>query len=88
MEAFSSDVTQVYIQSTKPLRRRVYIEAPPEMGLKAGDVLRAVPSLFGITESGLHWYLTYPENHTKKLGMMRATTDPCFLVRREEVTLK
>lgn len=28
IEVFSRDVTQAYIQSTKPLRRPVYIEAP------------------------------------------------------------
>lgn len=44
--------------------------------------------LYGIPESGLNWYLTYLEYHTEKLGMVRATTDPCVLIRREDRALK
>lgn len=44
-EIFSRDVTQAYVQATKPLERPVYIKAPPEMGLPEDTVLLVVKPL-------------------------------------------
>lgn len=88
MQVFTRDVTQAYIQRNKPLQIPVYIEAPKEMGLSEGEVLRVVRPLYGIPESGLHWYLTYLEYHSDKLGMHRATIDPCVMIKRDKGKLK
>lgn len=82
MKIYSRDVTKEYIQSDNTLERSVFIEAPPEMGLKEYVVLQVIKTLYGIAESGLHWYLTYLDYHTNKLGMFRTTTGPCVLVER------
>lgn len=81
-KVFSRDVTQAYIQATKPLERPVYIKPPKEMGLSEDMVLLVVKPLYGIPESGLHWYMTYLEYHMDKLDMKRTTADPCVLVKR------
>lgn len=83
MDLCTRDVTQAYVQSDKRLERPVFIKPPPEMGLSPDTVLRVVRPLYGIPESGLHWYLTYLEYHTEQLGMRRTTVDPCVFVRRD-----
>lgn len=47
------------------------------MRLSPDTVLKVVRPLYGIPESGLHWYLTYLENHVDNLGMNRTKADPC-----------
>ena len=79
---YTRDITQAYIQSHTDLERDVYIRAPKELGLQPGFVLKVVRPLYGIPESGLHWYLTYLSHHLETLGMHRATADPCVLIKR------
>lgn len=81
---YTRDVTQAYIQSKTNLEREVYIRAPKELGLPADYVLKVEKPLYGIPESGLHWYLTYLSHHVDNLGMNRARTDPCLLYRHKD----
>lgn len=57
------------------------------MGLAEDMVLLVVKTLYGIPESGLHWYITYLEYHMGKVGMERTTVDPCMFVKRKGGTL-
>ena len=88
MQVFTRDITQAYVQSTTYLERPVYISAPKELGLEADMVLQVMKPLYGIPESGLHWYLTYLEHHLVELNMDRVKTDPCVLVRRNGQNLE
>lgn len=54
------------------------------MDLPKDYVLEIVKPLYGIPESGLHWYLTYLAHHIEHLGMIRSTVDPCVLIKRNE----
>lgn len=47
-------------------------------------VLKVVKPLYGIPESGLHWYLTYLDHHLTRLGMQRSMVDPCVLLKRDK----
>lgn len=40
--------------------------------------------LYGIPESGLHWYITYSQHHKNDLGMTPTRYDPCLLYLRSE----
>jgi hypothetical protein len=40
--------------------------------------------LYGIPESGLHWFMTYMHHHRTELGMNQARADKCFLYRRDD----
>lgn len=51
-------------------------------GTRRNMVLKVVRPLYGIPESGLHWYLTYIDRHTERLGIIRATIDTCILFKR------
>lgn len=80
--AYVRDITQAYIQSKSELERDVYLKPPPEMNLSEDKVLIAVKPLYGVPESGLHWFLTYKDHHVKKLGMQQCTIDKCLLYKR------
>ena len=60
---------------------------PSELGLPSGYALKVLKPLYGIPESGLHWYLTYLSHHLDTLDMIRTTVDPCVLVRKVNGTL-
>lgn len=78
------DITQAYVQSRSRLERPVFIKPPKEMNLPKDTVLRVVRPLYGIPESGLHWYLTYLDHHVGRLGMKQSRADPCFLMKHRE----
>ena len=82
LKGYVRDVTQAYIQSHTHLERDVFIKAPSELDLPPGHVLRVVKPLYGIPESGLHWYLTYLAHHLDTLGMTRSRVDPCLLIKQ------
>ena len=82
MNMYTRDITQAYIQSHTQLERDVYIRAPKEMELPPGYIIKVVKPLYGIPESGLHWYLTYLTHHLDTLRMTRTRSDPCILIRR------
>lgn len=83
MSCHTRDITQAYTQSVTSLERDVYIRPPVELNLPKEKVLKVVKPLYGIPESGLHWYLTYMEHHTDRLGMSRSRADPCLLFRHD-----
>jgi len=76
------DFTQAYIQSKRGLERKVYLRPPSEMELADGMILLAKKPLYGIPESGLHWFITYRDHHVGKLRMKTSKTDHCILYRR------
>ena len=76
------DVTQAYVQSKTDLGRDIFLQPPTEMHLLNGKVLLAVKPLYGVPESGLHWFLTYHDHHTGTLGMTACQFDNCILYRR------
>lgn len=81
------DISQAYVQSQTKLNRDFYIKPPPELkdilGLDDDSVLKVVKPLYGVPEAGNHWYKTYHDHHTEKLGMIESTYDPCLLYRRD-----
>lgn len=87
LHEFKRDVTQAYTQARSWLERSVYIKAPAEMNLPEDIVLRVIKPLYGIPESGVHWYFTYLDHHLDELQMSRATMDSCLFVKRDHGTL-
>ncbi len=52
------------------------------MHLAPGKILLALKPLYGVPESGLHWFITYRDHHVKKLGMKQCIVDPCILFKQ------
>jgi hypothetical protein len=84
-ELYLRDITQAYTQSKSKLNRVFYIHPPPELtaqlGMNNDVILQVVKPLYGVPESGNHWFKTYHGHHTEQLGMTQSTYDPCFLYR-------
>ena len=78
-DIFTRDVTQAYVQARTPIQRKIFLRPPPELGLSDDMVLRVDKPLYGIVESGVHWYWTYIDYHVSKLDMKSSTHDPCLL---------
>jgi hypothetical protein len=75
------DITQAYIQSEDALYRTIIARLPRELEDKYPDgiVFRVRKPLYGLAESGVHWFKTYYTHHTEALGMQVSTYDPCLL---------
>ena len=77
------DISQAYVQSATKLNRDFYIRAPFELAtalsVSKGTILKVVRPLYGIPESGNHWFKTYHDHHIKELHMHQSTYDPCLL---------
>lgn len=75
------DITQAYTQAHDPLTRTVIAYLPLELRDRypPDTVLLILKPLYGLAESGLHWYKTYHTHHTETLGMKTSTYDPCLL---------
>ena len=86
--SYIRDISQAYVQSESSLERSIYLYPPPEMGLGEEEVLLVKKPLYGIPESGLHWFLTYHTHHVERLGMMATKGDVCVLYKRGETTPK
>jgi hypothetical protein len=73
------DIQQAYVQSQTRLARLFIIVAPKEMGLPEGTLLQVMLPLYGIPESGNHWFGTYHKHHKEKLQCSTSAHDPCLL---------
>ncbi|KAI0994222.1 hypothetical protein K3495_g13960, partial [Podosphaera aphanis] len=76
------DITQAYIQSSTNLNRRILARPPREIAhlFPPGAILLMLKPLYGIPESGNHWWNTYHKHHLERLLMRPSTYDPCLLV--------
>jgi hypothetical protein len=62
-------ITQAYTQSHDPLTRTFIAQLPAELQNKypPDTVLSIEKPLYGLAESGLHWYKTYHTHHIEAL---------------------
>lgn len=77
------DISQAYVQSTTTLNREFYIVPPRELAkqlnLDDNSVVKVLRPLYGVPESGNHWYKTYHAHHVDQLSMQQSTYDSCLL---------
>ena len=76
---YNRDTPQAYIETKTKLDRLIYLEAPEEMRLQPDECLLVIRPLYGIPDSGIHWFLAIQDYHITNLGMVPATIDPCLL---------
>ncbi|KAI0999169.1 hypothetical protein K3495_g9027 [Podosphaera aphanis] len=81
----SRDITQAYPQSKTTLERQVFVHLPVELKDKfaEGTILHVIKPLYGISESGVHWFATYQTHHIENLKMGMSSYDPCLLVTKQ-----
>jgi hypothetical protein len=73
------DITQAYTQSKSQLARDFYVRPPQELDLPDGILLKVLLPLYRVPEAGTHWFRTYHDHHTSKLGLQQLSYDPCLL---------
>jgi hypothetical protein len=73
------NITQAYVQSKTFLNRQFFIRSPSELDLSKNSILRVVKSLYGVPETGTHWFNTYQKHHKDNLMMIESTFDSCLL---------
>ena len=84
MDLLIRDISQAYIQSGSPLRRKVYLRPPKELGLPDWLIWECVLPLYGMAESGNIWFGRYYGHHKNELYCEESTYDPCFMVSNTE----
>ena len=79
------DITQAYTQSETELIRQILAYLPKEIAhlYPKGTIMKVIKPLYGVTESGTHWFVTYSTHHKEKLLMKTSTFDPCFLITQD-----
>jgi Reverse transcriptase (RNA-dependent DNA polymerase) len=86
MSIYARDISQACTQANTRLVRRVFVKAPPEAMVAEDEVLEVLLPLYGLPESGLHWFSTYQSHHIKKLQMSETEYDPCLLYQSSKNT--
>lgn len=79
LKIFTRDISQAYLQSATRIERAIFLRAPPEMCLDHDHLLQVMRPLYGLPESGIHWFRTYHRHHTEVLGLKASLHDPCML---------
>lgn len=80
-----SDVRQAYLQSKKPLTREIFIKKLlPEFELNKGLAVQLLMPLYGLSESGDHWFETLDDHHCRELGMCTLRSDPAMYVKMKD----
>ena len=59
--------------------RPILVNPPAELQLSTAKLLRIEKPLYGLRESGVHWFLTYRRHHMDRLKMKSTAHDLCLL---------
>jgi hypothetical protein len=76
------DVSQAYVSSESLLSREIYIIPPRALNLDKDILWRVLKPLYGLPESGLHWFERFRRYHQRQLGMTADVVDPCLYVKQ------
>jgi hypothetical protein len=87
IQIYLRDISQAYIQSRQPLIRNVYTYPTTEFNLPENKILQIVMLLYGLAESGAHWFETYYKHHLTKLDIVESTFDLYLLVEKSGYSL-
>lgn len=78
-DVWTSDVTQAYLKSSKPLSRDSFIKNPiEEFELDASQCLKLIKPLYGLCESGDLWHKTIDHHYRVDLGMTPLASYPAL----------
>ena len=74
-ELWTSDIKLAYLQSTKPLKRKVFIHNPaPEFELEPQECFELLKPLYGLCDAGDLWHESLHEHLTKDLLLAQTKT--------------
>lgn len=73
------DVDQAYTQAKTKLQQKIFIRLAPVLGYPPDFLFQAVLPIYGLSESGLHWFYSYSNYHEEELHMMPSVYDTCLM---------
>lgn len=79
IQFFTRDVSQEYVQLDTCTQRQIFVQPPEALNLPLHVQLRVDKPLYGLPDTGRHWYQTCHSHHCEKLSLISAIFDPCFL---------
>ncbi len=78
-------ISHAYVSTDTNLLRQIYLIPPKGIGLDPDILWYVQKPLYGLPESGVHWFKTYiSHHHHHKLGMTSIEVDPCLLYRKDK----
>lgn len=72
---WNDDVSQAYLQSASSLIREVYMKPSKEFEIPAGHLLKLLKPLYGLSDSGDYWNVTFKDHIQSDLGMESTVSD-------------
>ena len=82
---FSHDVTQAYLQSDDELSQEIYLRPKREdlkfFGIQDRQLLRLKRALYGVTDAGDYWGVTFDRHVKQDLKMQPIETDPSLYIK-------
>ena len=88
LDVWSTDVKLVYVQSTEPLQRRVFVKSPyHEFSLGTNESFELLRSLYGLCDAGDLWHQTLDKHLTQDLEMVPNKADPSLYYSHEDDSL-
>ena len=82
LRIWSQDISQAYLQFTEELLRDVYVRPTKEFKLDEGQLLKLIKPLYGLSESGDHWFSTMSSHLMHDLDMQRTAVDVSLFFKR------
>lgn len=82
-KSYVCDISQAYEQSESPIEHKPYLRSLFEMELQKDEILLALKHLYGIPESGPHWFLPSQMHGKEALGMQAAKVYPSVSLGRK-----
>jgi hypothetical protein len=81
---WTQDITQAYLQSSGELVRKIYVDkfhGVDELDIAPDEALQLLRPLYGLADSGDHWWREFNDHHRNKLNMATTSTDASLYYR-------
>lgn len=72
---WTQDVAQAYLQSAHALMRKVYVRPTKEFQLNSNELLELLKPLYGLTDAGDYWHVTFAKHLQHDLSMRPTAGD-------------
>lgn len=76
---FMREISQAHTKLKTKISRLIYLRPPSIFNTPCEMILCVDRPLYGLSETGLHWFVTYYEQYHSRLAMTSVVPDSCLL---------